>query len=160
MTTRFVKAVLVVLAALCFALPAFADSPGWEKLQQDLGLTSAQMAKLKPVMESYRKLRHERFEALFTQIRSLLTPQQQTRLDAMRKEHNNAPSTASPRSHGLQEWIMSLGLSPAQIGQIKNLVTSNIQQVKADHENFMAQLKPILNAEQLARFQELTRRTH
>jgi Spy/CpxP family protein refolding chaperone len=160
--TRSLVLLFVVLISLAFiAPPACGEgSPAaWEGIQRDLGLSSDQMAKIKPLMEAYLSAKRTRIDQLAAHIRALLTPAQQTRFDALRKSYARGDHGSSHHSP-MSEMIMKLDLTPAQIDAIKKLVSANIAQARDAHARFLEQLKPLLSDEQYARFQDLTRHHH
>lgn len=142
----------VMLAAPVLAEPG--KGGGWQRIQQELGLTDSQMLKVKPIMEAYRSVRRTRIDALSARISELLTPQQRARFDEMRAGHG----TSSSKSRGLTRYITELSLSPDQINKLKDLVNDSLQRARADRERFLDQIKGVLTPEQFSRLQEMIRR--
>jgi Spy/CpxP family protein refolding chaperone len=106
------KQTLTVIAAIALGAIGFAQAQppagahgGWhlnplEEMSSTLNLTDAQKAKVQPIMDQAKpQLRaiHEEamtkakaiIEASLAQIRPLLTPEQQTKLDALIKAHED-----------------------------------------------------------------------
>ena len=97
----------IALGAFSFAhaQPPAGPHGGWhlnplEEMSSTLNLTDAQKAKVQPILDQAKpQLRaiHEEamtkaksiIDASLTQIRPLLTPEQQTKLDAIRKAHED-----------------------------------------------------------------------
>jgi Spy/CpxP family protein refolding chaperone len=106
------KQSLILIAALTFAGFGFAQPPGggphggfshhnpFDEMTESLNLTADQKAKIQPIIDQAKpqlKTIHEEamtkaksvMDASIAQIRPLLTPEQQTKLDAQIKAHED-----------------------------------------------------------------------
>lgn len=152
---------IFVLGALS-ALPARADAPsgsgGWQRIQERLGLSASDLDRVKPVLQAYRESRRSRIDALASQIREMLTPDQRSRFDALLADRDQRRTTGSPRArHGLKELVTSLDLSPKQILKVTQLAQASAAQARAEHERFLDQMRQNLTSEQFSRLEEMTR---
>lgn len=162
---KALRCLVLALAFVTLAMaPLWADQPngneihGWQRVQQELGLSNDQLQKIKPIMDNFRQLHRVRIETLGSQIRALLTPQQQQKFEALKSTHAHGQNQPSGHPHGVRELITQLSLTPQQIAGLTKLLDATMKQARADHEQLIENLRPILNSDQLTKFQALTRR--
>lgn len=153
----------VCLFVMALTLTLWADegreSKGWQRIQQDLNLSAAQMQKVRPIMDAYRKERHAQFAALTARIRGMLNPQQQALFDELKARHHRSDG-AEGHHHAMQEFISQLKLSADQARQLKDLAMDCLKRSRAAHAQMLTQIRTVLSAEQFAHFQELTGHHH
>lgn len=115
---------------------------GLQRLVRELNLTEAQKQQIQPIVQSFRQEAQTRREAHFNQMKSVLTPDQQARLEQMKADRGQGQG----RGPGLQQ----LNLTDEQKTQLQSMRQQHQAEGKAALDRLLAQVKPILTAEQQA----------
>lgn len=155
-----VLVVLLLALAVGSALPATAEDPqrsGLElrQLQGLLDLRVDQIARLAPVLKTYREQHRARLTSFRTQLRSVLTAEQAARFDDLCKQYRRGQG----QSRGLKGLQAELALTSDQVGRIGVIRSGTREQARTDYASFVSQVKEILTPEQFERFQDVTQRT-
>ena len=124
------------------------------QLQGLLDLSLSQIRHLAPILKAYRDQHKARLASFRADLKSMLSPEQATRFDALCKQYRRGQGPA----RGLQELQQELSLSSDQVARIAALRRSVREKAQADYEAFVGQVRGVLTPEQFARFQEVTQR--
>jgi protein CpxP len=122
----------------------FGDGPRMEQLAKRLNLTDAQKTQLEGIKSRTQ-----------TQIRAVLTPEQQTKFDAGRAEVE--ARRAARKANGGQRPEGEYK-SPREMMQSLNLTDAQKTQIKSIHAAAQAEMKTVLTPEQQAKMEQMKQR--
>lgn len=163
MKTRIVGMLSLLLVAMV-ASAALAKGPDgearkekmWQRVVQKLDLTAEQQTQLKPVFEARTQQMKAHREARRTQMDSILTDEQKARLEKI-KADRKAAREKGEKIDFRSAW-KSLNLTDEQKARMKTLRQQNREQMKAEHQQFVARVESMLNPTQKAAFEEMMTR--
>ena len=119
---------------------------------KELNLTEAQQQQIQPISMSFRKQMRGLQQAFQEKMKTVLTPEQQTRLEASRAQAQQSGKRGNP-----QEEMRQLGLTKEQRQQIRVLREEQRPSMQAAFQQYVTQVKAVLTPEQQTRFEKLVK---
>lgn len=183
LVTAFLAASLATLQAMAAPTGAPpAPEQRLEQLQNELGLTDAQVAQIQTIQQAERTQMESLRSSFDTQIKAILTAEQAEKFAAMQKKRPEGgrpqgqggdmpppnadagqppapPADGAPPQHGkadmLEKLKTDLGLSDEQASQLATIQQEQRKQMEALRADTQTQIKALLTAEQAEKFQQL-----
>ena len=177
--------VITLLATSLVSLQAMAAPNGTppspeqrtEQLQNELGLTDAQVAQIQTIQQAERTQMDSLRSSFDQQITAILTAEQAEQFKAMQQQRpqegrpqgkNTMPPPAPPvdgarppqggKDDMLAKLKTDLGLTDEQVTQLATIQQEQRKQMEALRADTQAQIKAVLTAEQAEKFQQLQAR--
>lgn len=133
---------------------------GLERMKQTLQLTDQQVSQLQPLFAQQMEQHKARFQQMRTQMDSVLTAEQKTKLEAMKAEWKENRGKG-PRERGQRgDFAARLGLTQDQQDKLKAMREQGKQEMQAEREAFKSKLAQVLTPEQLTKLEEMKKNHH
>jgi len=148
-----------------------------ERMKAELELDDAQVEQLRPILQRTAERRRAQRQQLRDEVAAILTPEQLARFDARFERRGRHGRRGRGRMGGrgrpMEHLVARLELTDAQKTQVEPLLRAAGERrheirdlpaeerraaIEATHAELRAHLVPILDAEQLARFDEISER--
>lgn len=172
---------LVALMATAALANKHADDPRgdraqklWQRAVERLQLTPEQQARLQPIFDAHleqvkaqHKTARARFEAVLTPAQKEKMQQMVAERRAERQKDGEYPKggesrkgngSAAKRGEGAKAMFATLGLTDAQKADLKRIRGENLAEMKAQRQQFVAQVEAVLTPTQKTQFEEMRSR--
>lgn len=155
-TTGALVGTLLVAALAVSAVAADSQQKAqrpWQRLVARLNLTQTQQKEIRPLFRAHRQDMRQRNEAFKSELESMLTADQMSKLEQLRADRKAARQAGQPVRRAA---FKSLDLTQEQQAQLKDYVRQNRPQRRAATRQYAAQVRALLTDEQKSIFDQMT----